>query len=258
MSQIGRLWSIVEPLVSPPVAERAERLFADIQGKGMRLDVARETAIALRFLPRQNAVVFDVGANRGEWSVALLARASAQISRLVLVEPQPSLIPILSNITAQEIQIEVIDRAVGRKSGEATLFADQPGSILASLTKRRLDHVGIAMTIEESVHVTTIDELAESRNLERIDLLKLDIEGHEFDALMGATRLLAEKRIGYLQFEFGGCNIDTRTYLRDFWHLFNDYGYEVGRLAKRSLIALPHYSERLEMFATTNYGAWPR
>ena len=47
----------------------------------------------------------------------------------------------------------------------------------------------------------------------KIDLLKLDVEGHEL-YLLSAKKFIS--KISVIQFEFGGCNIDTRTYFRDF------------------------------------------
>jgi FkbM family methyltransferase len=223
------------------------------------MSISTETAIAARFLPDRNGVVVDVGANHGEWTKEILARGNRKIARLIAVEPQASLIPALDTLIDK--RIELVHSAIGRTAGLATLYWDKAGSELASLTKRRIDHVGIQMSMQEQVSITTLDDLATSRNLDRIDILKLDIEGHELDALAGAWRLFAERRIGYVQFEFGGCNIDTKTYLRDFWHFFNDRGYAVGRIARHAqaplLVPLTHYSEKLEHFTTTNYGAWP-
>jgi hypothetical protein len=47
-------------------------------------------------------------------------------------------------------------------------------------------------------------------------MVKMDIEGHELTALKGFGAALDVARV--LQFEFGGCNIDSRTYFQDFWY----------------------------------------
>jgi FkbM family methyltransferase len=262
MFLLSKLWSaterIAEQLLSLARAERFEQLFARVQGKGWGTGVASEAAVAARFLPAHDAVVFDVGANRGEWSSALLARAGNQISRLILVEPQPSLQAVLSAIAADHSQVEVMHCAIGRESGDAILYSDRPGSPLASLTRRHIDYSDIILAQESPIGVRTIFDITGERGISRIDVLKLDIEGHELDALMGAKRLLAQKRIGYIQFEFGSAHIDTRNYFRDFWRFFDGHGYAVGRLGKRGLIPLLKYSEAMETFITTNYGAWPK
>jgi hypothetical protein len=102
--------------------------------------------------------------------------------------------------------------------------------------------------------VCTLDSFAEEEDLAKIDFLKMDIEGHELSALGGASRLLERKVIRALSFEFGGCNIDSRTYFQDFWHLLRDSGFQVFRILPRGrLLRIDHYSEHLEVFTTTNY-----
>jgi hypothetical protein len=58
-----------------------------------------------------------------------------------------------------------------------------------------------------------------------------------------------------LTFEFGGCNIDSRTYFQDFWYLLQDYGlryfYRITPMGL--LVYLPQYDEIDEQFRTTNY-----
>jgi len=249
-------------------ARRLQQFFGDLhglpspQGVPGDISIAVETTIAAEFLPAGNAVIVDVGANHGAWTTAMLARGGGRIGQIIAVEPQSALMPTLEAIAHQDARVQIINTAMGRSAGSAVLYSDKVGSGLASLTKRKLDHVAIDMSLQEHVEVVSLDCLAQSMGFDHIDVLKLDIEGHELDALSGAGRLLSEKRIGYIQFEFGGCNIDTRTYLRDFWHFFNDRNYSIGLISLRGqtpiLIPLTQYKEALENFTTTNYGAWPR
>jgi hypothetical protein len=102
---------------------------------------------------------------------------------------------------------------------------------------------------------TTVDGFMEERGLDRIDFLKLDIEGHELQALRGAQGALEKGTIRALSFEFGGCNIDSHSYLRDFWHLLSP-GYDlfiVNPLTTTYSIA--GYDEWWECFLTTNFVA---
>jgi hypothetical protein len=59
---------------------------------------------------------------------------------------------------------------------------------------------------------------------------------------------------GRIQFEFGGCNIDSRSYLRDFHDLLGT-SYVLHRLLRGGLRELPRYAELQEIFITTNYVA---
>ena len=58
--------------------------------------------------------------------------------------------------------------------------------------------------------------------------------------------------IGAIQIEFGGCNIDSRTYFRDFWNLLHE-DYSAYRILKDGLWEITNYTERLECFCNTNY-----
>ena len=107
-----------------------------------------------------------------------------------------------------------------------------------------------------TVPTITIDEFAAEHGLTTIDLLKMDIEGHELEALHGAANLLGAGRIKALTFEFGGCNIDSRTYFQDFWYLLTGYGFRLYRLLPGAgLMPIQKYTEDLESFVTTNYAA---
>jgi len=158
----------------------------------------------------------------------------------------------IQQAVSYELEIKISD-----SSGSASLFADEAGSGLGSLTKRRLDHFRIAFDAEETVTTIRFEDywLAELQG-RPLDLVKLDIEGHELAALRGFGRALQATRA--LQFEFGGCNIDTRTYFQDFWYFFQEQGFELHRITPFGAERIRRYKERDEFFKTTNYIAVQR
>ena len=79
----------------------------------------------------------------------------------------------------------------------------------------------------------------------------MDVEGHELDVLKGGFKTLALAKV--VQFEFGGCNIDTRTFFQDFWYLLTEAGFQIHRISEGGPIHISHYSEQEECFRTTNY-----
>ena len=146
--------------------------------------------------------------------------------------------------------------ALGRKRETLTLHYDELQSGLASLTKRRLDHFNINMSKSEEVEVLPLDEYCALNHISHIHLLKIDDEGHELDVLGGALDMLKNQAIDIITFEFGGCNIDTRTYFQDFWYFFKDYDMEIFRiLPSGELLPIKAYKEIYEQFITTNYVA---
>jgi FkbM family methyltransferase len=132
------------------------------------------------------------------------------------------------------------------------LYTNQDASGLASVYQRDLEHYGISMDKSEEVKLSTIDAYCKINNIDRIHFLKLDIEGHEMKALEGAKQMIDSKKIDFIQFEFGGSNIDSRTYFKDFFNLLKD-NYKIYRILKDGLHEMSKYQEIYEIFTTINY-----
>lgn len=104
-------------------------------------------------------------------------------------------------------------------NSRSILYSNESGSGLGSLTKRKLDHFGIDFSVEENIELIRFDEYSVNNIIDKdIDLLKIDVEGHELKVLEGVGEKI--KNIKIIQFEFGGCNIDTKTYFQDYWYFF--------------------------------------
>jgi hypothetical protein len=105
------------------------------------------------------------------------------------------------------------------------------------------------------VPVVTIDSVIEDKKLDRIDFMKMDIEGHELFALKGAMQALEAHKIKALSFEFGSGNVNSRTYFRDFWNLLRPLDFEFHRICPGGMtVPVREYYEDLEVFrGVTNY-----
>jgi FkbM family methyltransferase len=216
--------------------------------------VAEETAAVRDLLGGagdETLVILDVGANVGAWT--LQALNTFPRARIHAFEPSTSAFAELTTAVDGADRASVYPLALGGTDGETVLYADSPGSGLASLTKRRLDHFGLQFSFEEPVHISTLESWSRSFGISEFDVLKLDVEGHEMEVLRGAGRLL--ERVRVIQFEFGGCNIDTRTYFQDFWYFLTETGFKLHRLGPAGLAPMANYSEQDEAFSTTNFFA---
>jgi FkbM family methyltransferase len=146
-------------------------------------------------LARHAAVVFDVGAHVGIYSiVASLANAGAQIYAF---EPlQRTRDRLLQNLAKNSsANVEVLAFALGDTVGNATLYCAHRGiPMSSSLSREFMTRTITTPLIPEPVAVTTIDEFCRSRGVSQIDLIKLDIEGLEPHALRGMSRLLEHTR----------------------------------------------------------------
>ncbi len=232
-----------------------EAYLAFVQGKGSGAgwDLQGEVSVALSYIRRPDAVIFDVGANRGLWSALLLEALGAQQCSIFQIEPLNYCQVILSSQNLPRTTL--IRAAVGETPGFATLYSPDAWSPVASLHPRRESYLQGYKFSEEKVRVTTIDEIIDQYKLDMVDFMKLDIEGHELAALHGAQESLKYRRIKALTFEFGSGNINSRTYFRDFWDMLHPYGFEIKRICPGNLlIPVERYYEDLEYFrGATNY-----
>ena len=231
---------------------RVEKLAAALQGKGVGMGSCdSEVEQCANLLSAPPRVLLDVGGNRGDYSAAVRARFPH--CEIHIFEPAPECATDLRRRFSGDAHIAVHEVALSNETGEGTLWTDKPGSLLASLTRRKLEHFGLSMDQSRAVQTSRLDELASACSLECVDWMKIDVEGHELAVLDGASTSLAS--VSLVQFEFGGCNIDTRTFFRDYWYLFSGLGFRLYRLAPWRPVLIEHYDEILEHFRTTNYVA---
>ena len=201
----------------------------------------------------KDLILFDVGGNIGKYSI-VLNEIIPQNRIIYAFEP--------SKVTSQKFientktipNLILNNIGLSDKKCELDLFYDAETSGLSSVYQRDLNHVNISMAKSEKVNLERLDDFCNQNNIDRIDLLKIDVEGHELSVLNGCGKLLNEKKIRFIQFEFGGCNIDSRTYFKDFFNLLNP-NYIIYRIIQHNMIEVKNYSELNEIFTTVNYFA---
>jgi FkbM family methyltransferase len=124
---------------------------------------------------RPGFVFIDVGANVGAYSLFVAARAD-DTARIIAVEPQPAIhARLLANIRLNGFTtIKAVDCAVADRAGELTLFIDAKNSGESSL---KIVAAGGAEPIK--VKARRLIDLVRDEGLERLDAIKLDVEGAE-------------------------------------------------------------------------------
>jgi FkbM family methyltransferase len=223
-----------------------------MQGKGSGAGTTEvEAKIALDFISQIGIikpVVLDIGANIGSYTQAV--RKFAPQATIFAFEPSSAARTRLEDRFIEDSSVVIVPLAIGSTNSEETLWSDTPGSGLASLTKRRLEHFSIDFTQSESINMVTLDSWVNLTNVVP-NLIKIDVEGHELEVLKGGLKTLSLTQV--VQFEFGGCNIDTRTFFQDFWYLLTETGFAIYRISADGPLRVSRYSELDECFRTTNY-----
>ena len=225
-------------------------------GGGAGVLSSGETSV-FRLIKSDAPILFDVGGHVGEYTAAFLTVFPRGQS--YVFEPSASHVDLLRQRLGARSAVQIFPLGLGAEAGQLPLYKDQNISGLASLSQRRLDHFGIKMDHIETVTISTIDAIVAEASVPRIDLLKIDVEGHELAVLRGAAKALKSGLIKLVQFEFGGCNLDTRTNLQDFYYFFAGYDFAIGLVQPSGRIqTIDNYDEFYEHYRTTNFVAAPR
>lgn len=163
----------------------------------------------------KDLVIFDVGANVELYTEEILI-IGKQVGAYPLVhifEPTSSCGEKLKQKLFDNQNVKLNQFGVSDCQGETNIFDDKKTSGLASLYKRNLQAYDIELSMQETIKLCRLDDYIRANNISHIDLLKIDIEGHEVTALKGLGEFINSGFINFIQFEYGGANLDSRTSL---------------------------------------------
>jgi FkbM family methyltransferase len=158
-----------------------------------------EMTNTVRRLLREGSVFVDLGANEGYFSV-IGAKLVGPTGRVVSVEPQTRLLPVLEqNCSSNGVsnRVTISKCAVSDKSGTSPFFLTTELNTGASGLTR---HTRYALPTE-TVSTVTLAELLSRSGLTHVDLMKVDIEGYEYEALLGSRQLFRDGIIRALALE---------------------------------------------------------
>jgi len=198
-------------------------------------------------------ICFDVGANIGNYSRAIL-EASQKKSlpcEIHAFEPVSKSFTELKNIVMSSQNMFFPNNiALSDSTGEITMHYDEAGSEMASIYKRNIKNH--EFTKSERVKMLTGQEYVANSKTKKINLLKIDVEGHELKVLNGFGDFLDAKNIDFIQFEYGGSSLDSHTTLKEIYGLLESRGFVLGRLL-RDRIELRKYRSLMENYDYSNY-----
>lgn len=204
-------------------------------------------------------IVFDVGANEGEFTAALLALVDD--AEVHCFEPHPETAARLRDRFRGDRRVVVNELGVADAPGTLVLHdhAGWSGTGHASFVESTFTDLYPSETASTSVAVTTIDAYLDEHGIARIDLMKIDVEGYERNVFEGMAGAIAAGRIGVVQFEFNAHHAFTGLTLHEIGRRFE------GRSIHKLLVdgtdevlgpATP-YNSRIELYKYSNYVILP-
>jgi len=189
-------------------------------------------------------VALDIGANIGYFSL-LLAKKMGPSGKIYSFEPHPSIFNKLSNNLKDFSSCHLKNEALSDKKGEMKLFVPKDFSGnegTATFERNQLKNGSVS---EIPVNVEVLDEVIGDN---KIDLIKIDVEGHEASVFKGAERVL--KRT-------------THVFLEDFLHdkspaikALKDLGFDVFRIKKTffgPMLVSPQEGLNIPLWEPPNY-----
>jgi FkbM family methyltransferase len=151
-------------------------------------------------------LIFDIGANMGEKTDVFLKLGA----RVLSVEPDDACRAVLQDrflhYRLRPRPVTIVGKAVSDKIGTEQMWIDGPGSAVNTISRKWADqlkenkqsfkygHCGLEFSHSESVETTTVEELIKLQGAPFF--IKIDVEGHELNVLLGLLR-----PVPYLSFE---------------------------------------------------------
>jgi len=120
-----------------------------------------------QFVDESDKVMLDLGANVGMFAIY----ATPYCERIVCVEPTPSHFKLLNDLTASFKNIETMQCAVSPVDGFVTFYIEPNNTTMNSLVPRS----GTPIMVEG----LTLKSIMKRANIEKVDFVKMDIEGSE-------------------------------------------------------------------------------
>jgi FkbM family methyltransferase len=191
-------------------------------------------------LCKQSDIIFDIGANTGVY--ALIAKTLRPDSSVYAFEPVKRVFNKLrANNNLNNYNIHCNELAVSNYDGEG-VFYDSASEHTYSVTINK--QLITSSTIETKISTITLDSFIEINQLQKIDLLKIDVESHEVEVLQGFERYIKQFKPSILiEILFEEVGLGVAEIIKDLNYLYFHVDEEKGVRQTEKLIPIhPHYN----------------
>ena len=180
-------------------------------------DTINEKKLLREFMNSQDkVVVFDLGTNLGTFVDKIVKIFGKNNLQLHLFEPQDQLHEILLKKFSN---VGIINKfGIGKENGLYKFYINSINSQSSFLNNHNIGEI----VSEEMVEVKRLDNYIEENEIAKIDVLKIDIEGKEHDALISMGKYLEEKIAKYIKIEM---NFNDKQNFTSVNQLLNNAGY---------------------------------
>lgn len=194
----------------------------------------------------QNPVLFDVGANNGQY-LEMLLNVLQDINPIIhSFEPDAKAFQKLSEKFGHLEHVILNNFALGDKENTSILYVSKDGGVDSSLIKSN-NHDFLEYTIQ----VKTLDSYCLEHSISKIDFLKIDTEGYEMSVLKGGINMIEKKGIHKIQLEHGSIHsIMAGSSLFEYNKKLSDF--DLFHVKQNGIYPI-RYSPKNEIFYNSNY-----
>lgn len=195
------------------------------------------------------SLIFDVGANIGEYSEKILEfNPSVNIQ---CFEPIPDTFKQLTLKHKEYKNVTLNNFALSDVMGSRSMY--EYGKLNGTNSLEKHPNLISENTNKIETTLQTIDHFCEVNKIDFIDYVKIDVEGHEVNVIKGAKKLIQEKRIGSIQFEYNYLWKNTTNTIEEVFNILSD-NYQIYRLTFWGKIATKKFQKSLESYpSAANY-----
>jgi len=196
--------------------------------------------IFLKYHNMQNMVVFDIGTWIGLHTL-FFAKSVQPNGKVFSFEPNPfNYKELLKNIGVNNFDnIQTFELAIGSNEYEDQLIFDSTHTSTGSLNKEIKTDLMQSNTVEEiQIKIVSLDYIISKEGLPLPDFIKIDIEGFEFDALIGMENLLKNKKPELFIEIHGATKTKKETNIRNIVILLKKYNYDIKLVETNEIITI--------------------
>jgi FkbM family methyltransferase len=201
---------------------------------------------------QESHIVFDVGANQGDWSN--LVYTSKPGITIYAFEPFPHTYKNLCK-NIQNPKFYPVNAALSDSFGNMTFYSYEDSTLNGFYDRAILKDKFHFTSSPITVLCDTLDHFCHEHKISKIDFLKIDTEGAEWKVLQGAQNLLKDQKIRNIQFEYGGCYQDAKTTLYQVCDFLTKNGYAIFFITPKGLLHLAQWDDSFENYEYSNFAA---
>lgn len=199
-----------------------------VLGKDLEKDVKQEFSQNVN----EGDTVIDVGAHIGEYTL-LGAKLVGDKGFIISVEPDHYTVKSLKeNIILNDFKnCLVLEKAVGEKAETKSLYKVSEEDVYGYLDPYVLNK---KLMKHSEIEVTTIDEIILSKNLNLVNLLKIDVEGFEYEVLLGCNDALKKNKIKKIIIELHPKYLKYKGINEDLIYTFlKKHGFKIKKIQEK-------------------------